>query len=142
MVRTITSETQLRYLDWVEDRARRVAELSDGRIGYVMTNLFWSVYQTEDSKEECPRGFNDGPREQFTALFPDHESMSVEETQLKQEIQTWHPTDEPDGFEFLETLGTKAIDGVDQDDRVVHHDADKHDATDQDDDAHRRLCRE
>ena len=77
----------------------------DGRIGYVMTNLFWSVYQTDDSKEECPRGFNDGPREQFAVLFPEHESMSVEETQLKQEIQTWHPTDEPDGFEFLEIEG-------------------------------------
>lgn len=35
MVKTITSETQLRYLDWVEDRTRRVDELSDGRIGYV-----------------------------------------------------------------------------------------------------------
>ena len=35
MVNTITSETQLRYLDWVKDRARRVDELSGGRIGYV-----------------------------------------------------------------------------------------------------------
>ncbi|MEM7612929.1 MAG: S41 family peptidase, partial [Pseudomonadota bacterium] len=35
MVRTVTSETSLRYLDWVEDRARRVHELSGGRIGYV-----------------------------------------------------------------------------------------------------------
>ncbi len=35
MVKTITSETQLRYLDWVEDRARRVDEMSGGRIGYV-----------------------------------------------------------------------------------------------------------
>ena len=35
MVKTITRETQLRYLDWVEDRARRVEELSGGRIGYV-----------------------------------------------------------------------------------------------------------
>lgn len=35
LVRTITSETSLRYLDWIEDRARRVAELSDGRIGYL-----------------------------------------------------------------------------------------------------------
>ena len=83
-----------------EDAAPR-----DGRIGYVMTNLFWSVYQTDDAKEECPRGFNDGPREQFASLFPDHEGMSVEETQLKQEIRTWHPTDEPDGFEFLEIEG-------------------------------------
>ncbi|MEL6446349.1 MAG: PDZ domain-containing protein [Pseudomonadota bacterium] len=35
MVQTVASETQLRYLDWVEDRARRVNELSGGRIGYV-----------------------------------------------------------------------------------------------------------
>ncbi|MEM1264063.1 MAG: PDZ domain-containing protein [Pseudomonadota bacterium] len=35
MVKTITSERELRYLDWVEDRARRVDELSGGRIGYV-----------------------------------------------------------------------------------------------------------
>ena len=41
--------------------------LRDGRIGYVMTNLFWSVYQTDDANEECPRGFNDGPREQFAS---------------------------------------------------------------------------
>ena len=76
-----------------------------GRIGYVMTNLFWSVYQTDGAKEECPRGFNDGPREQFAKLFPNHEGMTMEETQLRQEIRTWHPTDEPDGFEFLEIEG-------------------------------------
>ncbi|MEL7297704.1 MAG: PDZ domain-containing protein [Pseudomonadota bacterium] len=35
MVKTITSETSLRYLDWVNDRARRVEALSGGRIGYV-----------------------------------------------------------------------------------------------------------
>lgn len=35
MVRTVTGETNLRYLDWVQDRARRVEELSGGRIGYV-----------------------------------------------------------------------------------------------------------
>ena len=50
-------------------------------ISYVMTDLFWSVYQTEDAKQECPRGFNDGPREQFEKLFPYHEGLSVEETQ-------------------------------------------------------------
>jgi len=77
----------------------------DGRIGYVMTNLFWSVYQTDGAKEECPRGFNDGPREQFAKLFPNHEAMSVEESQLRQEIETWQPTTEPDGFEFLEVEG-------------------------------------
>lgn len=76
-----------------------------GKIGYVMTDLFWSVYQTEDASEECPRGFNDGPREQFEQLFPMHEALSVEETQLKQEIETWHPNTDPDGFEFLEVEG-------------------------------------
>jgi tricorn protease len=35
LVRTVTAETELRYLEWVEDRARRVEELSGGRIGYV-----------------------------------------------------------------------------------------------------------
>lgn len=74
-------------------------------ISYVMTDLFWSVYQTEDAKQECPRGFNDGPREQFEKLFPYYEGLSVEETQLAQEIETWHPTTEPDGFEFLEVEG-------------------------------------
>ena len=74
-------------------------------IGYVMTDLFWSVYQTSDAKQECPRGFNDGPREQFEQLYPYHEGLTVEETQLKQEIETWHPSTEPDGFEFLEVEG-------------------------------------
>ena len=80
------------------------AALVDGRIGYVFTDLFWSVYQTPTA-EECPQGFNDGPREQFEKLFPDHESMTVEQTQLWQEIQTWHPDTESDGFEFYEIEG-------------------------------------
>lgn len=78
---------------------------ADGRIGYVMTDLFWSVYQTPDAQEECPRGFNDGPREQFAKLFPNHEEMTVEETQLAQEIRTWHPDTAPERFEFLEVEG-------------------------------------
>jgi hypothetical protein len=79
--------------------------LRDGKIGYVMTDLFWSVYQTADGRQECPQGFNDGPREQFEKLFPAHEYLTVEETQLKQEIATWHPSAEPDGFEFYEVQG-------------------------------------
>ncbi len=34
-VHTITSEQNLRYLDWVTGRAERVAQLSGGRIGYI-----------------------------------------------------------------------------------------------------------
>ena len=79
--------------------------LRDGRIGYVMTNLFWSVYQTPDAKEECPKGFNDGPREQFEILFPDVENRTVVDTQLAQEIETWHPTTEPDPLPFYEIEG-------------------------------------
>ena len=54
MVKTISSETQLRYLDWVEDRARRVDELSDGRIGYV----------------HLPDTAMDGNRELFKRFMP------------------------------------------------------------------------
>lgn len=79
--------------------------LQNRTIGYVMTDLFWAVYQTPDAREECPRGFNDGPREQFEQLFPYYEGLSVEQTQLAQEIQTWHPTTESDGFEFYEVEG-------------------------------------
>jgi tricorn protease len=35
LVRTVTSETNLRYLDWVESRRAMVERLSGGRIGYV-----------------------------------------------------------------------------------------------------------
>jgi len=76
-----------------------------GRIGYVMTDLFWSVYQTPDGKTECPNGYNDGPREQFEDLFSANEELTVVDTQLKQEIETWHPTTTPDGFVFHEVEG-------------------------------------
>ncbi|MFK7863274.1 MAG: hypothetical protein AB8B95_03505 [Pseudohongiellaceae bacterium] len=95
--------------------------LRDGTIGYVMTDLFWSVYQTPDALAECPRGFNDGPREQFEQLFPNHEAMSVTETQLKQEIQTWHPSLEPDGFEFLQVEGLNSW-GLNLDGKVSSND--------------------
>ncbi len=77
----------------------------EGAIGYVMTDLFWAVYQTPDAKEECPNGFNAGPREQFEVLFPDSENRTVVDTQLKQEIETWHPTADPDSFPFYEAEG-------------------------------------
>ncbi|MDJ0794372.1 MAG: PDZ domain-containing protein [Woeseiaceae bacterium] len=54
MVRTVTGETQLRYLDWVQDRARRVEELSGGRIGYV----------------HLPNTAVDGNRELFKRFLP------------------------------------------------------------------------
>ena len=85
--------------------AEDASTVRDGKIGYVMTDLFWSVYQTPDGKEECPSGYNDGPREQFEKLFPIDKVRTVVDTQLKQEMETWHPTDEPDTLPFLEVEG-------------------------------------
>ena len=76
-----------------------------GRIGYVMTDLFWAVYQTTDGKQECPNGYNDGPREQFEKLFPQDQPLTVVDTQLKQEIETWHGTTDPDPLPFYEVEG-------------------------------------
>src|SRR5690606_9690239 len=77
----------------------------NGVIGYAMTNLFWSVYQTADGKSECPQGFNDGPREQYDKLWPGKRQRTVVDTHLQMEIETWHPTTEPDPLPFHEVAG-------------------------------------
>jgi len=88
----------------------------DGRIGYVMTDLYWAMYQTPGGAEECPEGFNDGPREQFEVLFPPDETHTLVESQLRQELETWYPGTDPDGFVFHEVEGRYArglnLDGV------------------------------
>ncbi len=104
MLAFVVSATALSASAVAADDGTPVAP-GDGAIGYVMTNLFWSVYQTPDAKEECPEGFNDGPREQFEVLFPDIEKRTVVDTQLQQEIETWHPTAEPDSLPFHEVRG-------------------------------------
>lgn len=93
----------------------------NGRIGYVMTDLFWAVYQTPDGKEECPQGYNDGPREQFEILFPADTVRTVIDTQLKQEIETWHPSDAPDPLPFLEVEGLLSY-GLNLDDKIGTND--------------------
>ncbi|HEY4368794.1 MAG TPA: hypothetical protein VGN07_16285 [Steroidobacteraceae bacterium] len=77
----------------------------DGTIGYALTDLYWSIYQTPTGKTECPRGFNDGPREQYSVLFPGRKKRNVVETQLKLEGETWLPTPAPDSFVFHEATG-------------------------------------
>jgi hypothetical protein len=78
----------------------------DGRIGYVMTDLYWAIYQTPDAKSECPNGFNDGPREQYDVLFPGKgPKRTVVDSQLKLEIETWLPTTAPDSFPFHQATG-------------------------------------
>lgn len=76
-----------------------------GTVGYVLTNLFWSVYQTPSGKEECPRGFNDGPREQYAQLFPNGRKVNVVESQLKLEGETWWPSPAFDDLKFHSVQG-------------------------------------
>lgn len=95
--------------------------LKNGSIGYVLTNRYWSIYETEGGKTECPQGFNDGPREQFKALFSDGKKHSVIEAQLKREGAQWHPSKAAEAFVFHEAHGKFAyglnLDGkVDSDD--------------------------
>jgi len=79
------------------------------RIAYALTDYAWEVYQTPDGKAECPNGFNDGPREQFAALFPENGAKrTLVETQLLRENQTWRPDTSPDVLPFREAIGTVA----------------------------------
>lgn len=79
--------------------------LRNGTIGYVLTHKYWSVYETDGAKTECPQGFNDGPREQFKKLYSDGKKRSIVEAQLKREGEQWHPTTEPEAFVFHEAQG-------------------------------------
>lgn len=83
--------------------------LRDGRIGYVLTNKYWAVYQTPDGAAECPQGFNLGPREQFALLFPDDGTdRTLLETQLARESEVYHPTTSAEPFPFYEAGGNTA----------------------------------
>lgn len=94
----------------------------DGRIGYAMISLVWAVHQTPDGKQECPRGFNDyGPREQFKVLFPEGGTHKLVDSHLAREIAYWHPTLEPEQFEFLEAGGPVGI-GLNLDGEVDEND--------------------
>lgn len=88
----------------------------DGKIGYVVWHeVSWGVRETRDHKEECPNGFNIGPREQFAELFPkDGKKRSLTETQLMREAAVWDPDTAPDKFKFYEATGKYAL-GVDLD---------------------------
>ncbi len=92
--------------------------LKDGTIAYALTSLRWATYLKPDARVDCPDGVNDGPREQFTALFPDDgRPRALAETQLRREIQNWFPTTRPDYFPFREPGGEQAL-GLDLDGKV------------------------
>jgi hypothetical protein len=91
-------------------------------IGYVMTDEHWALYETPGAKQECPKGFNLGPREQFKLLFPDPAGKrSVVETQLAREAAVWFPSTTPERFEFLEAQGPIAL-GVNLDGKIGPND--------------------
>ncbi|WP_211213579.1 hypothetical protein [Solimonas variicoloris] len=81
-----------------------------GRIGYVLWDeVSWGLRETPN-KEECPNGFNIGPREQFAEEFPkDGKKRTLAETQLKREAAIWDPDTTPDEFPFHEATGKYAI---------------------------------
>ena len=82
----------------------------DGKIAYALVSLHWATYQTPDGKTECPNGYNVGPREQFTKLFPnDGTTRTLVETELRREIDGWFPTPAPDGLEFHRATGPTAL---------------------------------
>lgn len=96
------------------------SRLRSGTIAYVMTDKYWSVYETPN-KSECPQGFNDGPREQFKKLFSDGKKRSIVEAQLKREGEQWHPTTSPEPFVFHEAQSAVSY-GMDLDGKVGPND--------------------
>lgn len=93
----------------------------DRRIGYVTTELHWTMYQTPNGKAECPKGLSpNGPREIFKSLFPN--LGPVGDTQLARESIKMYPQDlGGNKFDYIPVTGTVAnglnLDGkVDADD--------------------------
>lgn len=76
-----------------------------GTLGFVLSKVHWGLYQTPDAKAECPNGFNEGPREQFKALFADPGQNSLMQTQEKYEIAQWFPDAFPIDRPFREASG-------------------------------------
>ncbi len=109
--------------------ADETAVLRNGTIGYVLTDYHWAVYQTKDTKDECPNGMNDGPREQFKILFPnDDKPRTLGETQLARESAVWHPDLSPEPYAFKEATGKYAI-GMNLDGKVGPNDFSSPDGT-------------
>jgi len=80
----------------------------DGRIGYVMVERRWAVYSDDDLAKTCPDGFNGGPRDQFSELFPmDNGQQYTElESRLMREGRQAHPDTSEDPFPFYYAQGS------------------------------------
>lgn len=93
-----------------------------GTIAYAMFSLHWATYHTKEKKQECPDGFNDGPREQYKALFPnDGQKRSLLDTQLRREVDVWFATAAPDKFSFHYATGPTAL-GMNLDGKIGPND--------------------
>ena len=90
------------------EQANAADALRDGRIGYVMTERRWAVYETEGGKTECPHGFNLGPREQFALMFPkaNGKVYTELESHLKFEGGAFHDLGSKEPFPFYDAQGT------------------------------------
>ncbi len=90
-------------------------------IAYTLTFLNWALQYTKEAKE-CPNGFNDGPREQFKALFPDNGAKRTYlDTVLAREVTAFYPDQFKEPFKLKQAVGPVApglnLDGkIDADD--------------------------
>lgn len=91
----------------------------DGRIGYVLTERRWAVYSDDDVDTTCPNGFNGGPRDQFSALFPtdDGQQYTVLESRLMREGRQAHADTSADPFPYYDAQGALSY-GLNLDGRV------------------------
>ena len=91
----------------------------DGRIGYVLTERRWAVYSDDDLDKTCPNGFNGGPRDQFTRLFPTDAGQQYTEleSRLMREGRQAHADTSDDPFPFHYAQGSVSY-GLDLDGRV------------------------
>jgi hypothetical protein len=93
--------------------------IKDRSIGFALTSAMWGNYQSANGKEECPDGFNVGPREQFKALYPNGGTVAA--TQLERESASRYPTAKEDAFPYREATGKIGI-GMNLDGKVGPND--------------------
>ena len=102
--------------------ASQESPIAGGTIAYALTALRWATYVKSSAPVDCPQGVNDGPREEFKALYPnDGATRSLVDTQVKREIENWFPTTAPDPFPFHEAGGPIA-DGLNLDGKIGPND--------------------
>ena len=96
----------------------------DGRIGYVLTDKAWVMYEADGLETQCPQGLNaSGVRQQFAELFPmdGDEEYTVLESRLMREGRMWHPETSAEHFPYYEAQGDIAY-GLNLDGKVDGND--------------------